>query len=64
MLNNTAGLKAVSLRLMFKLWQRQPRVFTKLLKLIEEKSLSLSRGALVELQWTKAVTIRDICRER
>ena len=63
-LNNNADLKAIAVRLMFKLWLLQPRVYTYLQKIIQEKTLSLSHQAWVELQLARAVTIRDICRER
>ena len=63
-LNNISELKAITLRLMFKLWKSQLRVFPQLHKLLQEKTLSLSPEAWTELQLAKAVTIRDICRKR
>ncbi|XP_046860835.1 focadhesin-like isoform X2 [Xenia sp. Carnegie-2017] len=63
-LNNNFELKAITVRLMYKLWLFQPRVYPQLYKLLQDRPLSLNAKALEELQVSKAVTIRDICRER
>lgn len=63
-LNNNSELKAITVRLMYKLWLFQPRVYPQLYKILQDRSLSLNAKALEELRVSKAVTIRDICRER
>ncbi|XP_006034647.1 focadhesin isoform X2 [Alligator sinensis] len=66
-LGNTPKLRAVSLRLMTSLWERQDRVYPELQRFMAMSDMpSLSVGK--DIQWekliAKAASIRDICRQR
>ncbi|KAJ8008233.1 hypothetical protein DPEC_G00102680 [Dallia pectoralis] len=67
MLCSAPRLRAVSLRLMTALWEKQDRVYPDLQKLMSQ--METSCGVLgKEAQWeqilAKAACVRDICRER
>uniref|UniRef100_A0A4X2KVD1 Focadhesin n=1 Tax=Vombatus ursinus TaxID=29139 RepID=A0A4X2KVD1_VOMUR len=66
-LGNTPKLRAVTLRLMTSLWEKQDRVYPELQRFMALSDVpSLSVGK--EIQWekliAKAASIRDICRQR
>ncbi|XP_044516611.1 focadhesin isoform X2 [Gracilinanus agilis] len=66
-LGNTPQLRAVTLRLMTSLWEKQDRVYPELQRFMALSDVpSLSVGK--EIQWekliAKAASIRDICRQR
>ncbi|KAF4089364.1 hypothetical protein AMELA_G00065400 [Ameiurus melas] len=67
MLASCSKLRAVALRLLTALWQKQDRVYPdlqKLMALLEKSSVVVGK----EVQWeqilTRAACVRDICRER
>uniref|UniRef100_A0A8C4XNL7 Focadhesin n=1 Tax=Falco tinnunculus TaxID=100819 RepID=A0A8C4XNL7_FALTI len=67
MLGSTPKLRAITLRLMTSLWERQDRIYPELQKFLmmsDTPSLSVDK----EVQWeklvAKAACIRDICRQR
>ncbi|KAM6183132.1 focadhesin isoform 2-T2 [Erethizon dorsatum] len=67
MLGTTPQLRAVTLRLLTSLWEKQDRVYPELQRFIamsDVPSLNVSK----ELQWekliAKAASIRDICKQR
>uniref|UniRef100_A0A8K9UM34 DUF3730 domain-containing protein n=1 Tax=Oncorhynchus mykiss TaxID=8022 RepID=A0A8K9UM34_ONCMY len=59
-------LRAVALRLMTALWEKQDRVYPDLQRLISqfEKSVLLGKEAQWEQILARAACVRDICRER
>ncbi|XP_033613540.1 focadhesin isoform X2 [Fukomys damarensis] len=67
LLGSTPQLRAVTLRLLTSLWEKQDRVYPELQRFMamsDEPSLSVGK----ELQWekliAKAASIRDICKQR
>ncbi|XP_012925111.2 focadhesin [Heterocephalus glaber] len=67
LLGSTPQLRAVTLRLLTSLWEKQDRVYPELQRFIAMSDMpSLSVGK--ELQWekliAKAASIRDICKQR
>uniref|UniRef100_A0A4W3ICI6 Focadhesin n=1 Tax=Callorhinchus milii TaxID=7868 RepID=A0A4W3ICI6_CALMI len=67
MLWSTAKLKAISLRLMTILWEKQDRVYPELQKfmaLLDVPSMSLAKEDQWEQMIAKAACIRDICKKR
>ncbi|KAM6230125.1 focadhesin [Porphyrio hochstetteri] len=66
-LGSTPNLRAVTLRLMTSLWERQDRIYPELQKLLamsDMPSLSADKHAQWEKLIAKAACIRDICRQR
>uniref|UniRef100_A0A6Q2YZ03 DUF3730 domain-containing protein n=1 Tax=Esox lucius TaxID=8010 RepID=A0A6Q2YZ03_ESOLU len=67
MLGSAPRLRAVSLRLMTALWEKQDRVYPDLQKLmsqLEKSSVVLGKEAQWEQILARAACVRDICRER
>ncbi|XP_064410837.1 focadhesin isoform X2 [Latimeria chalumnae] len=67
MLGNAPKLRAVALRLMTALWEKQDRVYPELQKfmaLIDKPSLSIGKEDHWEQIIAKAASIRDICKHR
>ncbi|KFQ33778.1 Focadhesin, partial [Merops nubicus] len=67
MLGSTPKLRAITLRLMTSLWERQDRIYPELQKLLavsDTPSLSVDNDTQWEKLIAKAACIRDICRER
>ncbi|KAM8984667.1 focadhesin isoform 1-T3 [Ara ararauna] len=67
MLGSVPKLRAVTLRLMTSLWERQDRIYPELLKFLamsDMPSLSVDKDAQWEKLIAKAACIRDICRQR
>ncbi|XP_062455619.1 focadhesin isoform X1 [Rhea pennata] len=67
MLGSTPKLRAITLRLMTSLWERQDRIYPELQKFMavsDMRSLSLDKDAQWEKLIAKAACIRDICRQR
>ncbi|CDQ62411.1 unnamed protein product [Oncorhynchus mykiss] len=66
MLGSAPKLRAVALRLMTALWEKQDRVYPDLQRLISqfEKSVLLGKEAQWEQILARAACVRDICRER
>ncbi|KAM8793170.1 focadhesin [Eudromia elegans] len=67
MLGSTPKLRAITLRLMTSLWERQDRIYPELQKFMavsDVRSLSLDKDAQWEKLIAKAACIRDICRHR
>ncbi|XP_068278531.1 focadhesin isoform X2 [Nyctibius grandis] len=67
MLGSTPKLRAITLRLMTSLWERQDRIYPELQKFLvmsDTPSLSVDKDAQWEKLIAKAACIRDICRER
>ncbi|XP_072716014.1 focadhesin [Ciconia boyciana] len=67
MLGSTPKLRAVTLRLMTSLWERQDRIYPELQKFLamsDMPSLSVDKDAQWEKLIAKAACIRDICRQR
>ncbi|XP_068944184.1 focadhesin isoform X2 [Petaurus breviceps papuanus] len=66
-LGNTPQFRAVTLRLMTSLWEKQDRVYPELqrfMALLDVPSLSVSKEAQWEKLIAKAASIRDICIQR
>uniref|UniRef100_F7BM63 Focadhesin n=1 Tax=Monodelphis domestica TaxID=13616 RepID=F7BM63_MONDO len=66
-LGNTPQLRAVTLRLMTSLWEKQDRVYPELqrfMALSDVPSLSVGKETQWEKLIAKAASIRDICRQR
>lgn len=64
-LSMSPPLRPISLRLLYKLWQRQNRVFPHLQKVLSSEDTGVKDVDIsMELQIAKAATIRDICIER
>ncbi|NXG65496.1 FOCAD protein, partial [Hemiprocne comata] len=67
MLGSTPKLRAITLRLMTSLWERQDRIYPELQKFLamsDMPSLSVDKDAQWEWLIAKAACIRDICRQR
>nr|XP_009940730.1 PREDICTED: focadhesin [Opisthocomus hoazin] len=67
MLGSTPKLRAVTLRMMTSLWERQDRIYPELQKFLamfDVPSLSVDKDAQWEKLIAKAACIRDICRQR
>ncbi|XP_075595347.1 focadhesin isoform X2 [Balearica regulorum gibbericeps] len=67
MLGSTPKLRAITLRLMTSLWERQDRIYPELQKFLamsDMPSLSVDKDAQWENMIAKAACIRDICRQR
>ncbi|NWR10820.1 FOCAD protein, partial [Paradoxornis webbianus] len=67
MLGSTPKLRAIALRLMTSLWERQDRIYPELQKFLamsDVPSLSVDKDAQWEKLIAKAACIRDICRLR
>ncbi|NWQ77385.1 FOCAD protein, partial [Columbina picui] len=67
MLGSTPKLRAVALRLMTSLWERQDRIYPELQKFLamsDMPSLSVDKDAQWEKLIARAACIRDICRQR
>ncbi|XP_054665366.1 focadhesin isoform X2 [Grus americana] len=67
MLGSTPKLRAITLRLMTSLWERQDRIYPELQKFLAMSnmpSLSLDKDAQWENMIAKAACIRDICSQR
>ncbi|XP_051498535.1 focadhesin [Apus apus] len=67
MLWSTPKLRAITLRLMTSLWERQDRIYPELQKFLamsDTPSLSVDKDAQWERLIAKAACIRDICRQR
>ncbi|XP_054253449.1 focadhesin isoform X3 [Indicator indicator] len=67
MLGIVPKLRAIALRLMTSLWERQDRLYPELQKFLamsDLPSLSVDKDAQWEIQIAKAACIRDICRQR
>ncbi|XP_029609576.1 focadhesin isoform X1 [Salmo trutta] len=67
MLGSAPKLRAVALRLMTALWEKQDRVYPDLQRLIsqfEKSSVLLGKEAQWEQILARAACVRDICRER
>ncbi|KAK2524021.1 focadhesin [Columba livia] len=67
MLGSTPKLRAIALRLMTSLWERQDRVYPELQKFLatsDMPSLSVDKDAQWEKLIARAACIRDICRQR
>ncbi|XP_005155029.2 focadhesin [Melopsittacus undulatus] len=67
MLGSVPKLRAVTLRLMTSLWERQDRIYPELQKFLamsDMPSLSVDKDAQWEKLIAKAACIRDICRQR
>ncbi|XP_075383048.1 focadhesin [Mycteria americana] len=67
MLGSTPKLRAITLRLMTSLWERQDRIYPELQKFLamsDMPSLSVDKDAQWEKLIAKAACIRDICRQR
>ncbi|XP_009469281.1 PREDICTED: focadhesin isoform X2 [Nipponia nippon] len=67
MLGSTPKLRAITLRLMTSLWERQDRIYPELQKFLamsDTSSLSVDKDAQWEKLIAKAACIRDICRQR
>ncbi|KAM9214248.1 focadhesin [Leptosomus discolor] len=67
MLGSTPKLRAITLRLMTSLWERQDRIYPELQKFLamsDKPSLSVDKDAQWEKLIAKAACIRDICRQR
>ncbi|XP_074993975.1 focadhesin isoform X6 [Calonectris borealis] len=67
MLGSTPKLRAITLRLMTSLWERQDRIYPELQKFLamsDVPSLSVDKDAQWEKLIAKAACIRDICRQR
>uniref|UniRef100_A0AAR2ISI2 DUF3730 domain-containing protein n=1 Tax=Pygocentrus nattereri TaxID=42514 RepID=A0AAR2ISI2_PYGNA len=66
-LASTPKLRAVALRLLTKLWQKQDRVYPdlqKLMALLEKSSVVVGKETQWEQILARAACVRDICRER
>ncbi|NXF86617.1 FOCAD protein, partial [Eubucco bourcierii] len=66
-LGSVPKLRAIALRLMTSLWERQDRIYPELQKFLamsDLPSLSLDKDTQWEMLIAKAATIRDICRQR
>ncbi|XP_010562750.1 PREDICTED: focadhesin isoform X1 [Haliaeetus leucocephalus] len=66
-LGSTPKLRAVTLRLMTSLWERQDRIYPELQKFLamsDMPSLSVDKDTQWEKIIAKAACIRDICRQR
>ncbi|XP_010174484.1 focadhesin-like, partial [Antrostomus carolinensis] len=67
MLGSMPKLRAITLRLMTSLWERQDRIYPELQKYLvmsDTPSLSVDKDAQWEKLIAKAACIRDICRKR
>ncbi|XP_010282320.1 PREDICTED: focadhesin, partial [Phaethon lepturus] len=67
MLGSTPKLRAVTLRLITSLWERQDRIYPELQKFLvmsDKPSLTVDKDAQWEKLIAKAACIRDICRQR
>ncbi|KAM6363716.1 focadhesin isoform 1-T2 [Pluvialis apricaria] len=67
MLGSTPKLRAITLRLMTSLWERQDRIYPELQKFLamsDMPSLYVDKDAQWEKLIAKAACIRDICRQR
>ncbi|NXJ99967.1 FOCAD protein, partial [Corythaixoides concolor] len=67
MLGSTPKLRAITLRLMTSLWERQDRIYPELQKFLamsDMPSLSTDKDTQWERLIAKAACIRDICRQR
>uniref|UniRef100_A0A8B9CID0 Focadhesin n=1 Tax=Anser brachyrhynchus TaxID=132585 RepID=A0A8B9CID0_9AVES len=67
MLGSTPKLRAVTLRMMTSLWERQDRIYPELQKFLatsDVPSLAVDKDAQWEKLIAKAACIRDICRQR
>ncbi|KFM04188.1 Focadhesin [Aptenodytes forsteri] len=67
MLGSTPKLRAIALRLMTSLWERQDRIYPELQKFLamsDMPSLSVDKDSQWEKLIAKAACIRDICRQR
>ncbi|XP_065513963.1 focadhesin isoform X2 [Caloenas nicobarica] len=67
MLGSTPKLRAIALRLMTSLWERQDRIYPELQKFLatsDMPSLSIDKDAQWEKLIARAACIRDICRQR
>ncbi|KAM9262979.1 focadhesin isoform 1-T2 [Morus bassanus] len=67
MLGSTPKLRAITLRLMTSLWERQDRIYPELQKFLAMSDmpyLSVDKDAQWEKLIAKAACIRDICRQR
>ncbi|NWR77314.1 FOCAD protein, partial [Centropus unirufus] len=67
MLGSTPKLRAVALRLMTSLWERQDRIYPELQKFLamsDLPALSVDKDTQWEKVIAKAACIRDICRKR
>ncbi|XP_029859345.1 focadhesin isoform X2 [Aquila chrysaetos chrysaetos] len=66
-LGSTPKLRAITLRLMTSLWERQDRIYPELQKFLamsDMPSLSVDKDTQWEKMIAKAACIRDICRQR
>ncbi|NXW86820.1 FOCAD protein, partial [Alopecoenas beccarii] len=67
MLGSTPKLRAIALRLMASLWERQDRIYPELQKFLATSDmpfLSVDKDAQWEKLIARAACIRDICRQR
>lgn len=67
MLGSTPKLRAITLRLMTSLWERQDRIYPELQKFLatsDVPSLAVDKDAQWEKVIAKAACIRDICKQR
>ncbi|XP_061874504.1 focadhesin [Colius striatus] len=67
MLGSVPKLRAIALRLMTSLWERQDRIYPELQKFLatsDTPSLSVDKDAQWEKLIAKAACIRDICKQR
>ena len=66
LIGGSPSLKALSLRLITSLWQRQDRCFPYLQQLIVEKDFSgvANETGVNEVLVAKAACIRDVCKTR
>ncbi|XP_050768878.1 focadhesin [Gymnogyps californianus] len=67
MLGSTPKLRAITLRLMTSLWERQDRIYPELQKFLamsDMPSLSVDKDAQWEKLIAEAACIRDICKQR
>uniref|UniRef100_A0A669Q9U2 Focadhesin n=1 Tax=Phasianus colchicus TaxID=9054 RepID=A0A669Q9U2_PHACC len=67
MLGSTPKLRAITLRLMTSLWERQDRIYPELQKFLatsDVPSLTVDKDAQWEKVIAKAACIRDICKQR
>uniref|UniRef100_A0A8C3JAC8 Focadhesin n=1 Tax=Calidris pygmaea TaxID=425635 RepID=A0A8C3JAC8_9CHAR len=67
MLGSAPKLRAIALRLMTSLWERQDRIYPELQKFLvmsDTSSLSVDKDTQWEKLIAKAACIRDICRQR
>ncbi|NXG81666.1 FOCAD protein, partial [Stercorarius parasiticus] len=67
MLGSAPKLRAIALRLMTSLWEKQDRIYPELQKFLamsDMPSLSVDKDAQWEKLIAKAACIRDICRQR